>query len=201
MPTPHVKPTQIMLGLPAERHAQLRALADHRGVTAVAVVEQMLRRAIEDSEIPDALPGLCEVKQIWEDVLGVSIRGRSLPPLDRLQVSVLATMLNAAAGREQLPNREFKVGQTLSFTLDHGHKVFVGRNASAVLLGIVDGKTGETSLRTTTTASLAADFAALLRKEADKMTLPLTRARPNALHHTFNTETAMPSIPNNEAKQ
>ncbi|GJD31902.1 hypothetical protein PMNALOAF_3166 [Methylobacterium adhaesivum] len=208
MPTPHVKPTQVMLGLPAERLAQLRALADHRGVTAVAVVEDMIRRAIEDKEIGDDLPGLCEVKPIWNDSVGVTIRGRPLPPMDRLQVRAFAALLSAAAGREVLPDRDFKVGTAISITLDDDRRLYVGRNASAVLLGLVDGKTNETTFRTATTASLATDFAALLRKHAAGMAPPLTKTLSDGsvtaadlLLRILNTETTMPTIPTDKAKQ
>lgn len=208
MPISHVKPTQVMLGLPAERLAQLRALADHRGVTAVAVVEDMIRRAIEDKEIGDDLPGLCEVSPSGHDLLGVTIRGRALPYLDRLQAQAFAALLSAAAGREALPGRDFKVGTAIGITLDDGHKLYVGRNASAVLLKHVDGSTGETMFRTATTASLACDFAALLRKHAASMTPALTKTLPDGsvvladhVNRILNIETAMPSILTGKIKQ
>lgn len=205
---PHVKPAQAMLGLPAERLAQLRALADHRGVTAVEVVEQAIRRAIEDKEIGDDLPGLCEVKPIWDEILGVTIRGYVLPSLDRLQAEAFALLLSAAAGREALPDREFKAGSAISLTFLGGQKLYVGRNASAVLIGLVDGKTGETLFRTSTTASLACDFAALLRKHAAKMKRSPTKVLSDGsvvltdlANRILNSENTMPSIQTNEAKQ
>lgn len=207
MPTPYVKPTQVMLGLPAERHAQLRALAAHRGVTAVEIVERTIRAAIEVGEISDDLPGLCTVERVGDDMLDVTIRGYDLPHLDRLQADAFALLLTAAAGWETLPDREFKAGSAISFTLDNGHKLYVGRNASAVLIGVVDGETGQTVFRTSTTASLACDFAVLLRKHSTKMKPSLIKVMPDGsfastdlLNRILNSENAMPSITNNEVK-
>jgi hypothetical protein len=166
MPAPIIQPKQVMLGLPAERLAQLRALADHHGVTAVEIIERAIRRGIEAEEITDDLPGLCEVEQIENDALMVTIRGQKLPHLDRLQVSAFAALLDAAAGREPLPGREFKVGSALTINLWGGDKLFIGRHVRAVQMGLVNGETGEIVFRTATTFSLASDLAALLRKRA-----------------------------------
>lgn len=208
MTTASVKPSQAMLGLPAERLAQLRAIASRRGVSAVEVVERAIREAIEDKEIGDDLPGLCEVLLVGHDLLEVTIRGRALPPLDRLQAQAFATLLSAAAGREALPDRDFKVGTAISITLDDGHKLTVGRHVRAVLLAVENGKTGETMFRTATTASLACDFAALLRKHAASMTPALTKTLPDGsvvltdlVNRILNTETAMPNIPTGKTKQ
>lgn len=208
MTTASVKPSQAMLGLPAERLAQLRAIASRRGVSAVEVVERAIREAVEDKEIGDDLPGLCEVSPVGHDLLEVTIRGRTLPYLDRLQAQAFAALLSAAAGRDALPGREFKVGSAINITLDDGSKLTVGRHVRAVLLALVDGTTGETTFRTATTASLACDFAGMLRKHAANMTPALTKTLPDGsvvlsdlINRILNTETAMPSIPTTKAKQ
>lgn len=202
MSTPFVKPTQAMLGLPTERLAQLRAIASQRGVSAVEVVEHAIRSAIEAGEIDDDLPGLCTITPMDGQGMVLEIRGQVLPPLDRDQAHLLAALLNAAAGREALPDREFKVGSAFSFALGRGFKIYVGRHVRAVLLALVDSQTGETTFRTATTASLATDLARLLRKHAAEIAPPLFRVADDGsfvpsdfLMRLASRETAMPSVP------
>ncbi|KAB1068553.1 hypothetical protein [Methylobacterium planeticum] len=173
MTTRTVKPIQSSVGLPAERLAQLRALADRHGVSAVEIVERVIRSAVEAGEIEDTLPGFAEVAVADDDVLFVSIREASLPLLNRDQAHLIAAVIDAATGTTPLLNLEFKSGTAMGIPLGYGHKLYVGRHAKAVTFTIVDGKTGETTLRTATTASIATDFARLLRKNAAELVRPV----------------------------
>lgn len=162
MTTRTVRPIQSSVGLPSERLSQLRALADHHGVSAVEIVERAIRSAVEVGEIEDTLPGFAEIAIVDDDLLFVSIREASLPLLNRDQAHLIAAVIDAATGTAPLLGLEFKSGSATGISLGQGHKLYVGRHAKAVTLGIVDGKTGETTLRTATTASIATDFARLL---------------------------------------
>ncbi|MFK5596353.1 hypothetical protein ACFZ8E_05030 [Methylobacterium sp. HMF5984] len=175
--TPHtVRPTQSSVGLPAERLAQLRALADHHGVSGVEIIERAIRRGIEAGEIPDTLPGFADIAVADDDALFVSVRNVSLPLLDRDQAILIAAVVDAATGTAPFPGLEFKSGSAKGVDLGHGNKLYIGRHAKAVTFGIVDGKTSQTTLRTATTASIATDFARLLRKHAAQIIRPVIDA-------------------------
>ena len=176
--TPHtVRPTQSSVGLPAERLAQLRALADHHGVSGVEIIERAIRRGIEAGEIADTLPGFTDIAVADDDALFVSVRNVSLPLLDRDQANLIAAVVDDATGTAPFPGLEFKSGSAKGVDLGHGNKFYVGRHAKAVTFGIVDGKTGETVLHTATSAGIATDFARLLRKHAAQIAQPLIDAR------------------------
>ena len=169
-----VKPSQVMLGLPAERLAQLRTLARNQGTTTVGVVERMLRRAIEEGDLEDTLPGFCEIDVTDEDEMIVTIRGVQAPPLDRGEALLFAAVVDAAAGHIPLPGGgEFGIGTAFSLPLSRGGKLCVGRHVRAVILALADGTTSEIMFRTATTASIAIDFARLLRKRANAMAQPI----------------------------
>lgn len=175
MTTHIIKPIQSSVGLPSERLAQLRALADHHGVSLVEIVERAIRGAIEAGEIEDTLPGFCEVAVVDDDLLFVSIRGASLPLIDQDQALLIAAVLDAAAGVAPLPGVEFKSGTARSVDLGQGNKLVIGRHIRGVTLAIVDGETSETTIRTATAASIASDFARLLRKHAAGLGFPVSR--------------------------
>lgn len=171
-----IKPIQSSIGLPAERLAQLRALADYHGVSAVEIVERAIRQGIEAGHISDELPGFADVDVVDDDLIIVSLRGETLPPIDRQQAHLIAAVLDAAAGKAPLFGLEIKHGSAKGVDLGHGSKLYIGRHAKAVTLALMDGRTGEITLRTATTASIAADFARILRREAAKLTHPVVDA-------------------------
>lgn len=174
--TRSISPIHSSVSLPAERLTQLRALADRHGVSAVEIIERAIRQAVEAGEIDDTLPGFAEVAVADDDVLFVSIRGASLPLLDRDQARLIATVIDAATGAAPRPGLEFKTGSATGIPLGQDCSVYIGRHVKAITLGIVDDKTGKPTLRTATTASIATDFARLLRKHAAKITRPVIKA-------------------------
>ncbi|MCK2057194.1 hypothetical protein [Methylobacterium sp. 37f] len=176
MTTRIIRPTQTSVGLPAERLTQLRALADRRGVSAVEVVEHAIRQAIEAGEIDDTLPGFAEVAVVDDDLLFVSIRDASLPLLDGDQARLIAAVIDAATGSAPLLGLEFKSNSGTGVPLGRDHWVYIGRHVKAVTFAIKDGETGEITLRTATTASIATDFARLLRKHAAQIMRPIVNA-------------------------
>lgn len=198
MTTRIIKPTQSSVGIPSERLTQLRALADHHGVSAVEIVERAIRRGIEAGEIPDTLPGFADVAVVDDDALFVSIRDVSLPLLDQDQANLIAAVVDAATGTAPFPGLEFKSGSAKGVDLGQGNKLAIGRHAKAVTFGIVDGKTGETVLHTATSAGIATDFARLLRKHAAQIVQPLFDARTGGPSKHFlrimGSENAAPSV-------
>jgi hypothetical protein len=152
-------------------------LADHHGVSGVEIIERAIRRGIEAGEIPDTLPGFADIAVADDDALFVSVRNVSLPLLNRDQANLIAAVVDAATGTAPFPGLEFKSGSATGIDLGHGNKFCVGRHAKAVTFAIVDGKSGDTTLRTATTASIATDFARLLRKHATQISLPMIDAR------------------------
>ena len=176
MTTRIIRPTQTSVGLPAERLTQLRALADRDGVSIVEIVERVIRSAIEAGEIEDTLPGFAEVAVVDDDLLFVSIRDASLPLLDGDQARLIAAVIDAATGVAPLLGLKFKTGSATGVPLGDGCKLYVGRHVKAVTFAIMDGKTSEITLRTATTASIATDFARLLRKHAAQIMRPVVNA-------------------------
>ncbi|GEL39921.1 hypothetical protein MEX01_05120 [Methylorubrum extorquens] len=177
MTTLTIRPTQSSVGIPSERLAQLRALAHHHGVSAVEIIERAIRRGVEAGEIADTLPGFADIAVVDDDVLFVTVRNVSLPLLDRYQANLIAAVIDAATGTAPLPGLEFKSGSAKGVDLGHGNKFYVGRHAKAVTFAIVDGRSSQTTLRTATTASIATDFARLLRKHATEIISPVIDAR------------------------
>lgn len=173
MTVPLVKPPQSMLGLPAERLTQLRALADRRGVSAVEIVERAIRSAIEAREIEDDLPGFCEISIVDDDLMAVSLRGEDLPLLDRDQAQRIAMLVDAAAGNKTSLGKNFKVGKGFGLDLGGDVQIVVGRHARAVMLALVDARTKKPTFRTATSFGIATDFARLLRAHAASLGLPI----------------------------
>lgn len=164
-----IKPEQFTIGLPRERGMQLRAIAAARGTTVVSIIEDMIARSVEAGEIEDDLKGFGEIIPD-DDVLFVSIRGAPLPGLDSQQATTLSLMLDLAAGRP-IPGFDITLapGKGNLFDFGHGVKVGIGRHSSAVLISIIDASTGEPTMKTATTPSIAADFARLLRKHLNTL--------------------------------
>lgn len=164
-----IKPEQGNLGIPAERLHQLRAIAKHRNSTIVSIIEAAIAQAIETGEIPDELDGFATVVPD-DDVLFVTIRGASLPALNRAKALVVATVLEAAAGvvNDEL-GFKIQVGKATGIDLGHGVKLAIGRHSKAVLLSLHDAQTNEPTMRTATSTGIALDFARILRKHAQTL--------------------------------
>lgn len=170
-----IKPIQSSLGLPMERLAQLRALAEYHGTTAVEIIERTIRNAIEAGEIDDSLPGFAEVTVVDDDLMIIEIRGQSLPPLDRDQAGLIAALVDAAAGKASAIKPSMKVGKASGLDLGADVKLVVGRHAKAILLALVDTRSGETTFQTATSVGIAVDFARLIRKRAAGLGFPVSR--------------------------
>ncbi|WP_410824347.1 hypothetical protein [Methylobacterium oryzisoli] len=176
MTVPLIAPQQGTIGLPAERLAQLREIAKARGTTIVGIVEAAIAQAVEDGEIPDELPGLASVVPD-DDILCLTIRGAPLPFLTREKAMVISTVLEAAAGVVHGDlGFSIKVGKGTAVDLGSGVKLMIGRHAKAVLISIVDAKTGEPRMKTATTPSLALDLAQIIRKHAKTLMPTLDEA-------------------------
>lgn len=171
-----ISPIHTSVSLPAERLAQLRALADRHGVSAVEIIERAIRQAVEEGEIEDTLPGFAEVAVVDDDRLFVSIRDASLPLLDGDRARLIAAVIDAATGAGPLLGLEFKAGSGTGVPLGHDHWIYIGRHVKAVTFAIRDGKTQEITLKTATTASIATDFGRMLRRNAGKISRPVIDA-------------------------
>jgi hypothetical protein len=165
----NIKPEQITFGLPRERGVQLRALAAARGTTIVSVIEEVIARAVEAGEISDELKGFGEIIPD-DDTLFVTIRGTALPALDYVKAITVAAMLDLAAGRP-VPDLDAELKEDHDFLFGIGGDMVFGvtRYSRAVLIVIADVSNGDAIMQTSTTPSIASDFARLLRKHASTL--------------------------------
>ena len=149
------------IGLPAERVAQIRALAEVRRITTTALIEEWIDRTIAEGA-PGAieLPGFMAVRD--DNTVIIQIAGHQLPGMKVRTALLLAIVLDGAAGT-QSPIREFDLptGRAIPFDLDK-KTLTIGRHGRAVLFALMDKETGNVEKFATPT-SFITDIAWMIR--------------------------------------
>lgn len=153
------------VGLPAERVAQIRALAEARGITSTAIIEEWINRAIAEGA-PGAieLPGFMAMRD--DDSVFIQIAGRDLPWMKVQKAILLATVLDGAADTPN-PVHEFNLptGRAIPVDLDQA-TLTIGRHSRAVIFFLTDKETGKVE-KFATPASFITDMARIIRAEID----------------------------------
>ncbi len=140
--------------LPVERLAQLKLLADQRGLSLVETVEQLINEAAATGAIPDELPGY-RVSRTAEGRVVLTIGDRPLAALGTQQALTLADLFEGVADRSAPGGKAVTIGTD---------ELKIARVGRGVVLA-VEGATGPISKRTMT-PGMAKDLARHIRREA-----------------------------------
>lgn len=165
---PHILPAaSTTITLPVERLEQLRSIADKRKITLARLIEDVIDEAIVNGEIPDELPGFGAFMD--ENVLVVTIRGFTLPMIERALAPGLAHVLEAASGMKDFEisaGVSIPVGRAVRVALRDGdvvHEINVGRHGRGVAFSFRDNRTGQVT-KTTFSPGIALSLAQMIRR-------------------------------------
>lgn len=151
-----------LIKVPTPVHAQLKLLAQRRGMTMVGVIEETIRRAISDGEIEDETPGLkvtilldLDAKDHGPFVRVTTPKGE-LPNMTREDAEAVASFLEEIAPGSD--NVHVRTNRGCRWDVS-----FVGVAIKLTGRGPLDKSPTEAVM----TASIAKGFARQLRKAAE----------------------------------
>ena len=153
-----------MIKVPDQLHASLKELATKRACTVVDVLHSFVRRAIEEGELPDEVPGMkvyidLDTPENVGPFIIITTSAGNLPGMDVVTAEKIAAALSLEVplGEETVRNR-----------LDaNGHWAVGVRGTSVELFGKERDESVEDARRVVMSKAIARDLAAKIRKVAN----------------------------------
>lgn len=146
--------------LPAERIAQLRTLAEAKGITVIELIERWINAEIAAERLPDILPNY-EVAAV-EGRVWFTVKDFSFPTMTPVQAEQIANALLEIAEANDIAGKKAKFG-----TGEDEISLKVARKGHGVLISGEDAQT-ERTVKASLTPGMARDLARIIRNEAAK---------------------------------